>query len=192
MMRVEERSVLGSVIRGTHHTGWLLVAVGVLAAVAPVAVGEAVLVLTGLLLLAAAVLLGMFWGRLRELGLGHTMLLIAILAAVAGLVLVIRPTGALSLIRLLLIGYFLLSAVSELMSAWELRREDDAGAMLVAAGVSLLAAVSLWTDWPISGARAVGLLVGFQLATIGWAIARIARRLDAVGSRLIGIGSRLR
>ncbi len=191
-MRQDERLVMSSVVRGTHHLGWFLIALGVIAAVAPVAFGEAILLLTGLLLLAAGVLLAMFWGRLREFGLGHTMLLLAILAGLAGLMLVLRPTGAVSMVRMLLIGYFLLSGISEVISAWELRRDGDAPPMLVAAGVSLLAALSLWTNWPISGARAVGLLLGCKLATIGWAIARIARRIDTAGARLGELRTRLR
>jgi hypothetical protein len=47
-------------------------------------------------------------------------------------------------------------------------------------------------NWPISGARAIGLLLGAKLATVGWAVTRLSRRLDAAGDRVAAVRSRLR
>jgi uncharacterized membrane protein HdeD (DUF308 family) len=184
--------MLSGLIKGTHHVGWALVGFGLIAALAPLAAGTAVMVVVGLVLLAAAALLGWFGLRAREAGVGPTPLVVAGLAALVGLVLVFNPSSGLSIVRLLLLGYFLLSGASELLTAWELRGEEGWVWMLVAGAVSLLAATALWTNWPISGAHAVGLLVGVNLASVGWAVVRVARRLDAAGQRVAAVRARLR
>ena len=188
----EERRVLGGLTKATWYAGWALIGLGLIVAVAPVATGATVMVLIGLVLLAAAVLIGAFGWRAREAGMGSSGLVAAALAAIAGLVLVLQPTAGLSLIRLLLIGYFLLSGLSDIAGAWELRGEEDWTVILLAGVVSILAALVLWTNWPISGARAIGLLLGAKLAATGWAVARVSRRLDAAGDRVAAVKARFR
>jgi uncharacterized membrane protein HdeD (DUF308 family) len=188
----EKRSLLGGLARWTRHMGWALAGLGLIVAVAPVVAGAMVMVLLGLVMLAAAALIGIFGWRAREAGMSSTVLVVAALAAIAGLVLVLQPTAGLSLIRILLIAYFLLSGLSEVAGAWEVRSEEDWTALLLAGVVSILAAFVLWTNWPISGARAIGLLLGAKLATVGWAVTRVSHRLDAAGDRVAAVRSRLR
>ena len=114
-------SMLGAVAKGTHRVGWALVILGMLAALAPVATGAAMVVVIGLVLLAAAALIGLWGWQTREAGKGNAGLVVAALGAMAGLLLVVQPTAGLSLVRLLLIGYFLLSGAAEIAAAWELR-----------------------------------------------------------------------
>ena len=188
-----EPSMLGGLVKATHYVGWGLVILGLIAALAPVATGATVVVVIGLVLLVAAALIGSWALRAREAGKGSMGLVIAALAAIAGLVLVVQPTVGLSLVRLLLIGYFLLSGAAEIATAWELRSsEDDWSSMLASGVVSILAGSALWADWPISGARALGLFVGLKLASTGWAVVRLSRRLDSVGDRVAAVRARLR
>ena len=186
-------SMLGALAKGTHRVGWALVILGVLAALAPVATGAAMVVVIGLVLLAAAALIGLWGWQAREAGKGNTGLVVAALAAIAGLVLVVQPTAGLSLVRLLLIGYFLLSGAAEIATAWELRSSEDNWTWMLASGVvSILVAIALWANWPISGARAIGLFLGVKLASVGWAVVRLSRRLDSVGDRAAALRARLR
>jgi len=184
--------MLAGLIKGAHTVGWALVLSGVVAALAPMATGTVVMMVVGAVLLVAAALLAWFGLRAREIGVGPTPLVVALMTALVGLVLLINPSSGLSVVRFLLIPYFLLSGVSELVTAWELRGEEGWGWMLLAGLVSLLALTALWGEWPVSGARAVGLLVGLNLASVGWAVIRIARRLDAAGDRLATLATRLR
>jgi len=184
---------MGTLIEGTHRVGWALVILGLLAALAPIAMGATIVVVIGLVLLAAATLIGLWGSRAREAGRGSTGLVVAALAGIAGLVLVVQPAASLSLVRFLLIAYFVLSGLAEIATAWGLRSSEDAWTSMLASGVvSILAGGALWADWPISGARAIGIFVGVKLASIGWAVVRMSRRLDAVGDRLTTIRERLR
>jgi len=186
-------SMLGAVAKGTHRVGWALVILGMLAALAPVATGAAMVVVIGLVLLADAALIGLWGWQTREAGKGNAGLVVAALGAMAGLLLVVQPTAGLSLVRLLLIGYFLLSGAAEIAAAWELRPSEDNWTWMLTSGVvSILVASALWADWPISGARAIGLLLGVKLASVGWAVVRLSRRLDSVGDRAAALRARLR
>jgi uncharacterized membrane protein HdeD (DUF308 family) len=188
----EPRSLVQSLMRGTHLICWALVVLGVVSAVAPLAVGTAIAVAIGLVLLAAGALIVLFGLRVRSAGRGNLGLVIGAATALGGLVLVIQPGAGLWLVRAVLIAYFLASGVSEVAMAWEQRAEEEWGWMLLGGIVSVVSAAVLWTGWPISGARAIGLVVGAKLASIGWAIVRFHRHLDAVGERVAGLRDRLR
>jgi uncharacterized membrane protein HdeD (DUF308 family) len=186
----ESRSLVQYVMTGTHLTGWTLVVLGVVSAAAPLAIGAAIAITIGLVLLAAGALILLFGLRVRSAGRGNLGLVIGAVTALSGLVLVIQPSAGLWLVRSVLIGYFLASGASEMAMAWELRPDDEWGWMLLGGLVSVASAAVLWTDWPISGARAVGLVVGAKLASIGWAIVRFHRRLEAAGERVARLRAR--
>jgi uncharacterized membrane protein HdeD (DUF308 family) len=188
----EGRSLAQSLMRGTHLVGWALVVLGVVSALAPLALGTAIAVTIGLVLLAAGALIVFFGLRARAAGRGNLGLVIGAVTALGGLVLVIQPGAGLWVVRAVLIAYFLASGLSEVAMAWEQRAEEEWGWMLLGGLVSVASAMVLWTNWPISGARAIGLVVGVQLVSIGWAIVRFSRRLDAVGERVARLRDRLR
>ncbi len=188
----EPRSLMQSVMAGTRLIGWTLVALGVISAVAPRATGAAIAIVIGLVLLAAGALIVFFGLRARAAGRGNLGIVIGAVTALCGLVLATQPGAGLWVVSIVLIAYFLISGASELAMAWELRPEAEWGWMLLGGLVSVASAVILWTDWPISGARAIGLVVGAKLVSIGWAIVRFHARLDAVGERVAGLRARLR
>ena len=86
--------------------------------------------------------------------------------------------------RWILVPYLLASGVSELALAVRLRPDEGWSAALGGAAVSILAGLALWTDWPLSGAHAIGLLVSATLVSTGWAILRVHRSIDAAARRV--------
>ena len=176
--------LLALVDRGVRHVGTGLIVLGAVVAIAPLTSGLAVAVVIGLVLLAAGALIGLFGLRAREAGKGNLGLVVGALAALCGLVLVVQPSAGLAVVRWILIPYLLASGASELALALRLRPEEGWSAALGGAAVSILAGLALWTDWPLSGARAIGLLVGVTLLSTGWAILRVHRSLAAAAGRL--------
>lgn len=172
--------------------GWALVVIGVVTAVAPLAIGMAIALTTGLMLVAAGALICLFGVRARSGGDGNLGIVIGAVTTLCGLVLVMQPSAGLSLVRLVLVGYFVASGASEIAMAWNVRPEEGWGWMLLGGVVSVLSAAVLWMDWPISGARAIGLVVGAKLVSIGWAIVRFHRRLERTGERVAALRARLR
>ena len=176
--------LLALVDRSVRHVGTGLIVLGAVVAIAPLTSGLAVAVVIGLVLLAAGALIGLFGLRAREAGKGNLGLLVGALAALCGLVLVVQPSAGLAVVRWILIPYLLASGASELALALRLRPEEGWSAALGGAAVSILAGLALWTDWPLSGAHAIGLLVSATLVSTGWAILRVHRSIDAAARRV--------
>jgi len=181
-------AMAGRVAQATRSIGLGLVILGVIACVAPLASGIAVALLVGLVLLAAGGVLVLFGLSARDAGKGNLGLIIGGLAGICGLVLLVWPSAGLSVVRFVLVAYLLASGGSEAALALRLRPEEGWSSALVAAAVSVAAGLMLWFDWPLSGARAIGLLVGSKLIAGGWAIMRLQRTVGAVGERLRSIG----
>ena len=178
------KSLLGTIGQGIRYIGLGLVILGIVACVAPLMSGLAIAVIVGLVLLAAGALVGLFGLRARESGKGNLPLIIGGLAAICGLVLIVQPSAGLSVVRWILIVYMLISGASEVALALRLRPDEGWAETLGGAVVSIIVGLVLWSGWPISGARAIGLLVGSKLISSGWAIMRVHRALESAGDKL--------
>jgi len=178
------KSLLGTIDQGIRYVGLGLVILGIVACVAPLMSGLAIAVIVGLVLLAAGALVGLFGLRARESGKGNLPLIIGGLAAICGLVLIVQPSAGLSVVRWILIVYMLISGASEVALALRLRPDEGWAETLGGAVVSIIVGLVLWSGWPISGARAIGLLVGSKLISSGWAIMRVHRALESAGDNL--------
>jgi uncharacterized membrane protein HdeD (DUF308 family) len=180
----QDKRLLGTIDQGVRYVGLGLVILGLVACVAPLMSGLAIAVVVGLVLLAAGALAVLFGVRARESGKGNLPLVIGGLAGISGVVLIVQPSAGLSVVRWILIAYMLISGASEVALALRLRPDDGWAATLGGAAVSIAGALVLWYGWPISGARAVGLLVGTKLIASGWAVMRFHRALESAGNRL--------
>jgi len=178
------KSLLGRIDQGIRYIGRGLVILGIVACVAPLMSGLAIAVVVGLVLLAAGVLVGLFGLHARESGKGNLALVIGGLAGICGLVLIVQPGAGLSVVCWILIAYMLISGGSEVALALRLRPDEGWAATLGGAVISIAAGLVLWYGWPISGARAIGLLVGSKLISSGWAIMRVHRALESAGDKL--------
>lgn len=181
------RKITARVGDATRTIGIALVVLGVIACAAPLASGIAVALVVGLVLLAAGGALAVFGWNARAAGKGDLGLMIGALAAICGLVLLLQPTAGLAVVRYTLVAYLLVSGASEASLALRLRPDEGWDAALLAAAVSVAAGLMLWFDWPLSGARAIGLLVGSKLISGGVAIMRLHRTLASVGERVRSI-----
>lgn len=180
----QDKRLLGTIDQGVRYAGLGLVILGIVACVAPLMSGLAISVVVGLVLVAAGALALLFGVRAREAGKGNLPLVIGGLAGISGVVLIVQPSAGLSVVRWILIAYMLISGGSEVALALRLRPDDGWAATLGGAAVSIVGALVLWYGWPISGARAVGLLVGSKLIASGWAVIRFHRALESAGNRL--------
>jgi uncharacterized membrane protein HdeD (DUF308 family) len=67
----------------------------------------------------------------------------------------------------ILIAYFLAMGISEITAAFRIRPAQGWGFLLFSGIVSVVLAVLIWNQWPLSGAWAIGVLVGIQLFSSG-------------------------
>ena len=163
----------------TIGIGVLLVVVGFLSLIAPLASGVAITFLVGVLLLAGGIGQLLLAFRAGAFGRGVLIFLVGAIAAVAGLLLIFEPIAGLASITLLLAAYFVATGILAIIAAFRLRPEAGWGWMLTNGIVTLVLGALIWRQWPLSGTWALGVLFGVQLIFAGaalWSIGAAVRR----------------
>ena len=156
--------------------GIILIILGLLAILVPAIATLDIAILLGWLFLISGIvgLVTSFWAR--EAPGFWWAVLSAVLAVVAGGILLISPVqGAISL-TFVLIAFFILQGIATIMFAIEHRRElsERWGWMLVSGIITLALAVIIFMGLPGSAAWTLGLLVGIDLVFGGVALTGIA------------------
>jgi uncharacterized membrane protein HdeD (DUF308 family) len=105
-------------------------------------------------------------------------LVLGTVSALAGIAVIGHPLFGLAFLALLLMGYFVVEGVSKIVVSFRYR--PAAGwTWLLASGVqSLLFGLLIWSQWPVSGMWAVGVLVGLNLLGTGLALVTLASTLN--------------
>jgi uncharacterized membrane protein HdeD (DUF308 family) len=180
-------ATLGDVLerlgKGARYLGVALIGLGLLAALLPTVSGALVIVPVGLVLLLAGVVCGAFGWRAWSGGKGPLGLVMGGLASFCGLLLVVNPVSSLETVVLVVAAYFALDGASEVLFGFQVMPEDGWSWMVGNGLLSILLGLSLWYGWPLSGVRALGLLVGLKLASAGAVMLRVERTMTRLGER---------
>jgi uncharacterized membrane protein HdeD (DUF308 family) len=155
--------------------GLVLLGLGVAAIILPVFATLSITLVIGWILLASGIL-GLMTSFIARQAPGFWWSLIsALLAIVAGLLLVAWPSyGAYSL-TIILIAFFIIEGLTSIMFGFEHRPHVSTWSWMVASGiVDLLLATILFLALPGAAAWALGLLVGINMIFGGAALAAIA------------------
>ncbi len=109
----------------------------------------------------------------------------AILAVVAGGLLLWYPLGGVITLTLLLVAFFIADGVFKIMLALQVRPERNWGWLLFSGIIALILAGLIWAKFPGSAAWAIGLLVGINMIFGGWTLVMLAMAARSVASRTI-------
>lgn len=150
--------------------GILLLIAGFLSLVAPFGAGLSVTVMVGVLMLFSGVAQLFLVFKAGSFGEGILLALFAILTLVAGGYMLSQPVEALAALTLFLAAYFVASGVIQIVGAFGARPQAGWGWLLFGGIVSILLGAMIWRQFPLSGAWAVGTLVGVQLVISGWTL----------------------
>jgi uncharacterized membrane protein HdeD (DUF308 family) len=169
--------------------GILTVIFGVIAIGSPLITGVAVTVFVGFLLLASGVTRIIHAFKSKQWGTGFWGTVIGLLGVAAGLLMIFRPLVGLVTMTILLAIYFLVDGISEIIAAFRIKPDQGWGWVLFNGIIAVLLGFMIWRQWPVSGAWAIGLLVGIHILITGWSMIVLgtgARRVagaieDAVG-----------
>ena len=130
----------------------------------------------GWILIIGGVIEGIHAMRHRERGHLVLYLVEAILAIVAGALILRSPgTGAL-VITLLLAAYFVIAGIFRIAAALMLRLPGY-GWMLVNGAITLLLGIVVWGGWPATAFWVLGVFIGVNLLFSGWARVMLAMAL---------------
>jgi len=146
---------------------------GVLAMISPMMAGMTVSVMVGILLIIGGIARTIFAFKAQSWGKGILAFVLGVLTLLAGLVMVFRPVLGLTSLTLVLAAYFFVDGIFEIFEAFDLKPLKGWGWMLFGGIVSVLLGFLIWRQWPISGAWAIGILVGIKLIFAGVAMIAI-------------------
>jgi len=163
--------------------GVMTVIFGVVAVASPMITGVAVTVFVGFLLLASGVAQIVHALKSRQWGTGFWGTVIGVLGVAAGLLMIFRPLVGLVTMTMLLAIYFLVDGISEIIAAFKIKPDQGWSWVLFNGIIAVLLGLMIWRQWPVSGAWAIGLLVGIHILLTGWSMIILgsgARRVAGV------------
>ena len=159
--------------------GIITIIMGVIAILVPVATGLSVVLFVGMLVLAGG-LLRMFWAfKSDSVGQGLMTFAIGGLTCLCGLFLVINPQFLSGFMTILLVAYLIIDSAVEMTAAFRLRPQEGWGWMMTGGVFSFILGIMLWAQFPVSGALAVGVILGVKLVFVGIIILGVGSEVRA-------------
>ncbi len=162
--------------------GILLALLGVGLLLSPVAVGSLVVRLVALVLVVTG--LAQLVQALRAAGTAQRAFAGVLGAIVAGVGVLVwfNPQIGSGFLTALLMIFFVLNGLWKISSALRYRPARGWAWLLLAGLISLVFVYLLWSQWPLAGAWAIGVLVGLDLLLTGLALILLARAIGKVRS----------
>ena len=159
--------------------GIITILMGVIAILVPVATGLSVVLFVGLLVVAGG-LLRMFWAfKSDSVGAGAMTFAIGGLTFLCGLALVTNPMFLSGFMTFLLVAYLIIDSVFEVTAALRIRPQEGWGWMMTGGIFSFVLGILLWAQFPVSGAMAVGVILGVKLVFVGIIILGVGSEVRA-------------
>jgi uncharacterized membrane protein HdeD (DUF308 family) len=137
---------------------------------APMMAGMAVSVTVGILILVAGIARTMYAFKADSFGQGILKFLFGGLMILVGLTMLTRPLTGLASLTLVLIVFFLMDGIFEIVAAFKVKPEKGWGWLLFGGIVSAALAIMIWRQWPVSGAWAIGILLGIRMMFAGFSM----------------------
>ena len=150
--------------------GILTVVFGVFAVGTPFITGVAVTLFVGVMLAVSGVAQIVHALKSKQWGTGFWGTVIGLLGLLAGLLMIFRPLVGLVAMTMLLAVYFLVDGVCEIIASFRIKPDPGWGWVFFNGVVAVLLGLMVWRQWPVSGAWAIGLLVGIHILLTGWSM----------------------
>lgn len=161
-------------------SGIVLMIAGFLSLVAPFAAGASIVIMTGVLLLVGGVSQLLFAFKAGTFGQGLMVFLLGLFTALCGSYMISNTGVALGALTLFLAAWFVATGVVEIVWALKMRPLAGWGTVMFGAVISLLLGLMIWRQFPVSGAWAIGVLVGVKMLIGGWWLFSIGKSVETV------------
>ena len=167
---------------GTRMTTWgvLTMLLGVFAMATPMLTGFSILLLLGILVMAAGIM-RMIWAfKAGSVGRGLLMFVLGLLTIAVGFLLLVNPVFAAVSVTILLTLYLVVDGVAELYAGIQRKPASGWGWLTVGGVVSILLGVMIWRQAPLAGVWALGLFLGIKLFFVGLMMMTVGGTLRGV------------
>ena len=145
--------------------GVLTIILGFLAMGAPLVTGLALAVMIGIAMLVAGLLQTVYAFQAGSVGRGILRLLFGGITILAACAIIGQPGMALATLTLFLAVYFVVDGLTTLFTSSAV--QQGKGLIIFNGIVTLVLGIMIWRGWPVSGAWAIGILVGIRLIFSG-------------------------
>ncbi len=165
--------------------GFAFMALGLMAILSPFVAGETTVIVVGLILLAAGLgqLLAAFRGEVgspRWLNAVH-----GAISTLSAFLVLAHPLLGLSFLTFLLMIYFGADGLWKIIESLQYVSVPGWLWLLASGALSLLLGLLIWSQWPVSGTWAVGVLIGANLLSTGFAKVAFARSLKSAFRKVL-------
>ena len=148
--------------------GVILLIVGTAAMFSPLVAGLSIAITVGILLILGGISQLFFAFKAGSFGKGIWIFILGLLTVIIGIAMISQPKAALATLTLFLAAYFIVEGIFEIIGAFQIKPIKGWGWTLFSGIISLLLGMMIWNQLPLSGAWAIGILVGIKLIFSGW------------------------
>lgn len=156
-------------------TGVAAIVMGLVLLISPAAVGGAVVRLVALVLFVLGVAQVVHALRAASSAQRTASAVIGIVVIAVGVLIWLYPELGSGVLTLLLMAFFILNGAWKIFTGFRFRPLAGWAWMLLSGLLSFVLTGLLWKEWPLSGAWAIGVLVGVELLSTGLALVRVGR-----------------
>jgi uncharacterized membrane protein HdeD (DUF308 family) len=160
--------------------GIILCVLGLIVLLSPVAAGEAVVLIVAVVLVVTGIAQAVQGLRSGGWSVAPIAIVFGAVVAVLGVMVWLNPAIGSGFLTVLLILFFIANGLWKVSTAWRYRGAHGWVWLLLSGLVSLVFVYLLWKQWPLSGAWAVGVLVGIDLVLTGLSMVILAVALRKV------------
>ena len=151
----------------TITMGIILLVMGLLAMGSPLVAGVSIAMLVGAILIVGGI------GQLVfafKTGMDFFTIILGARTVIMGGYMLSDPAVALASLTIFLAGYLVASGVSEAIVSFKARPANGWGWALFSGLLSVLLGLMIWNQFPLSGAWAIGILIGIRLIFSGMSL----------------------
>ena len=177
---MNETSVLGEVTDSVKSNATMLLVLGIVTSILGVLAmmyswfsGTVVATMIAIILIAAGIARTIFAFKAGSFGKGLLAFALGALTIVVGIWMMTRPLLTLLSLTLLLMIYFLIDGIMEIVAAFKAKPMEGWGWMLFGGIVSVILGIIIWRNLPQAALWLVGVLVGIKLIFAGAAMTAI-------------------
>lgn len=183
-MSDELTSAIGESAKNAKIWGVVTLILGVIAISTPFVTGMAVAVVFGILLLLAGIAQLVYAFQAGSFGRGLLRLLFGGITIVFGIAVMTAPAEGLATLTMILVAYFFVDAIFTVVTGFQLKPQQGWGWMVFNGVITFLLAWIIWAQWPVSGAWAIGTLIGVRLIMTGITMMTLGSTGTAIGREM--------
>jgi len=165
-----ESTFMGEVKKNSGLTiamGIIVLLMGLFAMGSPLIAGLSLAMAVGIMLIVGGIGQLVFAVKART---GVFSIILGVLTVIAGGYMVSNPGAALVTLTMFLAIYFIISGFFEAMMAFQAKPANGWGWALFSGIISVILGAMIWSQFPLSGEWAIGILIGIKLFFSGWTL----------------------